>query len=80
VFFRLKKPDYAIVGYGFFVHFGVVDLHTAWSAFGWKNGDPDKRRFFERMRWGLEEGWALNIVQEKRNVKCDLLRPKLPCA
>ena len=49
IFFRLKKPDYAIAGYGFFAHFEVVDLHTAWSAFGWKNGDPDKRRFFERI-------------------------------
>lgn len=49
VFFRLKKPDYAIAGYGFFAHFEVVDLHTTWAAFGWKNGDPDKRRFFERI-------------------------------
>lgn len=49
VFFRLKRPHYAIAGYGFFAHFDVVDLHMAWSAFGWKNGDPDKRRFFERI-------------------------------
>jgi putative restriction endonuclease len=49
IFFRLKKPDYAIAGYGFFAHFEVVDLHATWSAFGWKNGDPDKRRFFERI-------------------------------
>jgi putative restriction endonuclease len=49
VFFRLKKPDYAIAGYGFFAHFEVLDLHAAWSAFGWKNGDPDKIRFFERI-------------------------------
>ncbi len=49
IFFRLKKPDYAIAGYGFFAHFALIDLHTAWSTFGWKNGDPDKRRFFERI-------------------------------
>jgi putative restriction endonuclease len=49
IFFRLKKPDYAIAGYGFYAHFDLVDLHTAWAAFGWKNGDPDKRRFFERI-------------------------------
>ncbi|MBM4361658.1 MAG: HNH endonuclease [Deltaproteobacteria bacterium] len=49
VFFRLKKPDYAIAGYGFFAHFEVLDLHTAWATFGWKNGDPDKRRFFARI-------------------------------
>ncbi len=49
IFFRLKRPDYAIAGYGFFAHFDVVDLRLAWSLFGWKNGDPDKRRFFERI-------------------------------
>lgn len=49
VFFRLKRPDYAIAGYGFYAHFEAVDLHLAWSMFGWKNGDPDKRRFFERI-------------------------------
>lgn len=49
VFFRLKKPFYAIAGYGFFAHFAPVDLHAAWDAFGWKNGDPDKARFFGRI-------------------------------
>lgn len=49
IFFRLKRPDYAIAGYGFFAHFDVVDLHTAWSMFGWKNGDLDKRSFFDRI-------------------------------
>lgn len=49
ILFRLKKPDYAIAGFGFFVHFEVLDLETAWATFGWKNGDPDKLRFFERI-------------------------------
>lgn len=49
LFFRLKKPDYAIAGYGFFAHFAEEDLHTAWSIFGWKNGDPDRQRFFSRI-------------------------------
>ena len=49
VLFRLKKPDYQIAGFGFFVHFEVLDLDTAWATFGWKNGDPDKLRFFERI-------------------------------
>lgn len=49
IFFRLKKPDYAIAGYGFFAHFGVLDLDMAWSVFGWKNGDPNKVRFLERI-------------------------------
>lgn len=49
IFFRLKKPEYAIAGYGYFAHFELLDLHTAWATFGWKNGDRDKRRFFERI-------------------------------
>jgi putative restriction endonuclease len=49
VLFRLRSPDNCIAGYGFYAHFAVVDLHTAWSAFGWKNGDPDKLRFFQRI-------------------------------
>lgn len=49
VFFRLKRPDYAVAGYGLFAHFDVVDLDGAWLAFGWKNGDPHKRSFFTRI-------------------------------
>jgi putative restriction endonuclease len=49
VFFRLKKPVHAIAGYGFFAHFRVVDLDTAWELFGWKNGDPDKLGFLRRI-------------------------------
>src|SRR5262245_36345948 len=49
VFFRRKSPDRAIAGYGFFAHFEMLDLHTAWDTFGWKNGDPDKRSFFARI-------------------------------
>lgn len=49
IFFRLKKPEYAIAGYGFFAEFIAVDLDTAWNAFGWKNGDPDKLRFLQRI-------------------------------
>jgi len=26
IFFRLKKPDYVIAGYGFFAHFQILDL------------------------------------------------------
>ncbi|HVZ30834.1 MAG TPA: hypothetical protein VG963_00325, partial [Polyangiaceae bacterium] len=49
IFFRLKRPDYRIAGYGFFAHFSLVELHTAWSAFGWKNGDPDRIAFLTRI-------------------------------
>ena len=49
IFFRLKKPRYAIAGYGFFAAYHVLDLDTAWEMFGWKNGDPDKERFLRRI-------------------------------
>lgn len=49
VFFRLKSPVNAIAGYGFFAHFAVLDLEVAWQCFGWKNGDPDRRRFLDRI-------------------------------
>ena len=44
IFFRLKDPHYAIVGYGFFAHFAVLGLLEAWATFGEKNGDPDQLR------------------------------------
>jgi putative restriction endonuclease len=73
VFFRLKKPDYAIAGYGFFAHFALVDLHTAWSTFTWKNGDPDKRRFFERIG-GYRGIDLLNQSAPISPVGCTILR------
>ena len=49
IFFKLKKPTYAVVGYGFFACFEVLDLDTAWRAFGIKNGDPTRERFLSRI-------------------------------
>lgn len=49
IFFRLKKQYQVIAGYGFFASFHVLDLDTAWELFGWKNGDPDKLRFLQRI-------------------------------
>jgi putative restriction endonuclease len=48
-FLRLKHPWNAIAGYGFFAHFSVLDLDSAWDLFGWKNGDSDKLRFLTRI-------------------------------
>ena len=73
VFFRLKKPVYAIAGYGFFAHFEVLGLKTAWDTFGWKNGDPDIFRFLERI--GGYRG--LNLLQpgiEMDPLGCTILR------
>jgi putative restriction endonuclease len=49
VFFRLKRPFDAIAGYAFFAHFRVLDLDMAWDLFSWKNGDPDRLRFLQRI-------------------------------
>jgi len=49
VFFRLKSPDNAIAGYGFFAHFQLVRIDLAWEIFGYKNGDPDRGTFYRRI-------------------------------
>jgi putative restriction endonuclease len=73
VFFRLKKPDYAIAGYGFFAHFQVLDLDLAWQTFGEKNGDPSRDRFFERI--GKYRGIDLRLPSARRDpVGCTILR------
>jgi len=73
VFFRLKKPDYAIAGYGFFAHFQVLDLDLAWQTFGEKNGDPSRARFFERI--GGYRGLDLLKPTSRRDpIGCTLLR------
>jgi putative restriction endonuclease len=73
VFFRLKKPDYAIAGYGFFAHFQILDLDLAWQTFGEKNGDPSRARFFERI--GGYRGLDLLKPSSRRDpIGCTLLR------
>lgn len=37
-FFKLKKPHYAIGGFGYFAHASSLPLSIAWEAFGDKNG------------------------------------------
>ncbi len=49
VFFRLKKPRYAVAGYGFFAAAHTLDLEAAWEVFTWKNGDPTRERFLARI-------------------------------
>lgn len=73
IFFRLKKPDYAVVGYGFFAHFHLLDLDLAWQTFGEKNGDPTRARFFERI--GAYRGVDLLKPAARRDpIGCTVLR------
>lgn len=49
VFLRLKRPEYAIAGVGFFASYRMLDLDDAWLAFGRNNGDPDYDKFYRRI-------------------------------
>lgn len=49
VFFRFGRGVEKIGGYAFFAHFSVLDLDLAWELFEWKNGDPSRLRFLERI-------------------------------
>ena len=49
LFFRLKKPRYAIAGYGFYSHFALLGLRQAWDFFGEANGDPNLASFLTRI-------------------------------
>lgn len=54
-FFRLKRPHYAIGGFGYFARHEVVPAWLAWSSFGPLNGAPDFEamcRRIERYRRG----------------------------
>lgn len=73
MFFRLKKPDYAIAGYGFFAHFEVLDLDLAWQTFGEKNGDPTRERFFERIG-GYRGIDLLHSTSRRTPIGCTVLR------
>lgn len=73
IFFRLKKPDYAIVGYGFFAHFQRLDLDVAWQTFGEKNGDPTRERFLERIgRYRRID--LLDPASPREPIGCTILR------
>jgi hypothetical protein len=73
VFFRLKSPYNAIAGYAFFAHFHLLDLDMAWDFFGWKNGDPDKVRFFQRIG-AYREVDLLNPQAPRQPLGCTILR------
>jgi putative restriction endonuclease len=49
VFFRLKKPRYAIAGYGFYANFVSLRIKQAWEFFGTANGDATFEQFVKRI-------------------------------
>ncbi|MEO8217018.1 MAG: HNH endonuclease [Acidobacteriota bacterium] len=40
IFFRLKKPHYAIAGFGYFAHFSQLPVSIVWETYGVLNGAP----------------------------------------
>jgi putative restriction endonuclease len=48
-FFKLKKPHYAVAGFGHFAKSSAVPAWLAWESFGEKNGAPDYRSFLARI-------------------------------
>jgi putative restriction endonuclease len=73
VFFRLKRPHYAIAGYGFFAHFQVVPVEDAWELFGWKNGDASLAGFLSRIGGYRQEDLSLG-ANRRKPIGCTLLR------
>lgn len=50
-FFKLKRPHYAIGGFGFYAGHSVLPAWLAWDTYGIGNGAPD----FEEMRRRIEK-------------------------
>ena len=73
VFFRLKRPHYAIAGYGFFAHFQVVPIEDAWDLFGWKNGDGSLGEFLARIGSYRNEDLS-SAARRRQPIGCTLLR------
>ena len=44
-FFRLKKPHYAVAGFGLYARFDRLPVRLAWDVFGQLNGFPDEATF-----------------------------------
>lgn len=49
LFFKLKAPDNAIAGLGFFAHFSLLPLSFAWSLAGVANGVATRAEMVERL-------------------------------
>lgn len=47
--FKLKKPHYAVAGFGFFSHASLLPASLAWDAFEKKNGAASFREMIDRV-------------------------------
>lgn len=65
--FKLKKPQYAIAGGGFFVTYSQLPLNLAWEIFGEKNGAPT----FEVLKALLAP--LSSMADSTRNIGCTVV-------
>lgn len=73
VFFRLKRPDYCVAGYGFFAHFKVVTIEQAWDLFSWRNGDDTYMGFLRRLSGYRGEDLSV-LANRRKPMGCTILR------
>jgi putative restriction endonuclease len=73
LFFRLKAPINAIVGYGYFIAFELLPIREAWMTFGQKNGDASFEGFVTRIAEYRKESPAETSLSV-RPVGCIVLR------
>lgn len=73
IFFRLKRPEYRVAGYGFFAHFHVVTVDQAWDLFGWRNGDDARISFLRRLSGYRGEDLSV-AANRKKPLGCTVLR------
>ena len=69
-FFRLKKPHYAIAGFGLFARFDRLPVGLAWDVFGQLNGFPDETSF----RRALAEYRRKEAAPLGRDLNCIVLQ------
>lgn len=74
VFFRRKRPDYAVAGYGFFASFALLRLDEAWRMFESGNGDPDEERFLKRIGRYRRLDLLGDPAAERAPIGCTILR------
>lgn len=73
VFFRLKRPTYAVAGYGFYAHFRVLSIRESWEVFGWRNGDDSYQSFLRRLAGYRVDDLSTAEAQRAR-IGCTILR------
>ena len=68
-FFQLKRPHYAIAGFGYFVRYSKLPIWLAWDSFGEANGAPDK----ETLKRVLKPYVAGGNADDRHEIGCIMI-------